>query len=78
MLMGWPTSAKAGQNRTISLPKNWVVLDGSASSDDVGITSYLWVQVTGPNQATFAYANTSKTNATNLTKGKMTYQVITN
>jgi len=67
-----PPIAKAGQNRTISLPKNWVVLDGSESHDDVGITSYLWIQVSGPNQASFAFANTSKTNATSLTKG--TYQ----
>ena len=42
-----PPVAKAGQNRTISLPKNWVILDGSMSYDDSGITSWLWSQIDG-------------------------------
>ena len=65
-----PPVAKAGQNRTISLPKNWLILDGSASSDDMGIISYMWTQIGGPNQVTFTNASASRTNATNLTKGK--------
>ena len=70
-----PPVAKAGQNRTLDLPKNWVILDGSASSDDVGITSWAWTEVSGPSQVHFLSANASKTNATRLTKGNYIFKL---
>ncbi|XP_076437879.1 dyslexia-associated protein KIAA0319-like protein [Babylonia areolata] len=37
-----PPEAKAGGDRVVLLPVSMVSLDGSASSDDRGIASYLW------------------------------------
>ncbi|XP_045181242.2 uncharacterized protein LOC123540352 isoform X3 [Mercenaria mercenaria] len=37
-----PPAADAGSDITITLPKRTAVLDGSASTDDHGITSYQW------------------------------------
>lgn len=37
-----PPQAHAGGDRVVLLPVKLVVLDGSASSDDQGIKSYLW------------------------------------
>lgn len=41
--------ANAGPDRTIRLPTNTVTLNGSASTDDVGITSYSWKKVAPDN-----------------------------
>uniref|UniRef100_A0A1A9WUW9 PKD/Chitinase domain-containing protein n=1 Tax=Glossina brevipalpis TaxID=37001 RepID=A0A1A9WUW9_9MUSC len=46
-----PPTAIAGTNVTINLPINWVVLNGSASSDDIGLKSYEWKEIQGPNVA---------------------------
>ena len=70
-----PPIAKTGQNRTLNLPKNWVVLDGSESEDDFGILSWTWDQLQGPNQAVLINKNASKCNATNLTKGNYVFQL---
>ena len=70
-----PPIAKTGQNRTLNLPKNWVVLDGSESEDDFGIISWTWDQLQGPNQAVLINKNASKCNATNLTKGNYVFQL---
>ena len=70
-----PPIAKIGQNRTLNLPKNWVVLDGSESEDDFGILSWTWDQLQGPNQAVLINKNASKCNATNLTKGNYVFQL---
>ena len=34
----------------ISLPVNWVTLDGSKSHDDVNVTAYKWEQILGSNK----------------------------
>ena len=34
----------------ISLPVNWVTLDGSKSHDDVNVTAYKWEQISGSNK----------------------------
>lgn len=39
-----PPRANAGGDRSIQLPCNLVVLNGSASTDDVGIVSYEWIR----------------------------------
>jgi hypothetical protein len=43
-------TTRAFMFQEISLPLTWVTLDGSASKDDVNISSYAWSQVSGPNQ----------------------------
>lgn len=36
--------ANAGGDRSVSLPLKWFILNGSASSDDIGIQSWLWTR----------------------------------
>lgn len=67
-----PPKAKAGPQPRIemSLPLNWILLNGTNSTDDVGIVSYNWTQVAGPAAATLVSPQSAVTNATQLTKGK--------
>lgn len=37
--------AIAGKNLTLSLPQTWALLDGSKSSDDIGIKKWNWYQI---------------------------------
>lgn len=37
--------AIAGKNLTLSLPQTWALLDGSKSSDDIGIEKWNWYQI---------------------------------
>lgn len=57
--------------------RNWVVLDGSHSSDDVNVTSYAWSQVSGPNDAKLDHAGAGhpRVNATGLTKGAYVFRL---
>ncbi|TRY71683.1 hypothetical protein TCAL_16200 [Tigriopus californicus] len=70
-----PPTANAGPDQEISLPKTWVILDGSASKDDVQVTKYNWTQISGPNQASFMTNNTGSANATGLTRGVYVFQL---
>ena len=47
-----PPSANAGEDQTITLPRDTVTLLGSGSDADGTITAYLWSQVSGPSTAT--------------------------
>ncbi|XP_060566778.1 uncharacterized protein LOC132725621 isoform X26 [Ruditapes philippinarum] len=42
-----PPIANAGQDYEIQLPTDSVILDGSRSTDDIGITSYRWTLTSG-------------------------------
>lgn len=70
-----PPIANAGTNQEISLPKTWVILDGSASKDDIQVTKFNWTQISGPNQATFVDNSTAKANVTGVTKGVYVFQL---
>ncbi|XP_016965332.1 dyslexia-associated protein KIAA0319-like protein [Drosophila biarmipes] len=70
-----PPVAEAGTNTTTSLPINWVLLNGSESKDDIGIKSYLWRQLSGPNNAVILKSNSSKANATSLTLGLYEFEL---
>ena len=48
-----PPMANAGSDLSITLPTNTITLDGSASTDDMGIVTYAWSQVSGANTAGF-------------------------
>ena len=39
-----PPRAHAGGRRVLVLPNNSITLDGSRSTDDQGVVSYLWVR----------------------------------
>ncbi|XP_026816295.1 dyslexia-associated protein KIAA0319-like protein isoform X1 [Rhopalosiphum maidis] len=64
-----PPVAVAGKNLTLSLPQTWALLDGSKSSDDIGIEKWKWYQISGPSNVRFNKDNASRTNVTELTKG---------
>ncbi|KAK6629603.1 hypothetical protein RUM43_003420 [Polyplax serrata] len=70
-----PPIANAGVDHVVSLPRTWVQLDASGSTDDIKIQSYTWQQLSGPNKAVLIPFNASKSNATELTKGKYEFQV---
>ncbi|EDV96852.1 GH16502 [Drosophila grimshawi] len=70
-----PPTAKAGANSTISLPLNWATLNGSESKDDIGIKSYQWKQLSGPNNAVILKSNNSIANATSLTLGLYEFEL---
>ena len=71
-----PPEANAGEDIEISLPRTWVVLDGSKSKDDIAITSYAWEQLGDtPNVARVENASLAKTNVTGLTKGTYAFKL---
>lgn len=39
-----PPRAQAGGRHVLTLPNNSITLDGSRSTDDRGIVSYLWIR----------------------------------
>ncbi|KAL0275001.1 UNVERIFIED_CONTAM: hypothetical protein PYX00_002996 [Menopon gallinae] len=70
-----PPIANAGEDVVVSLPRTWVTLDASRSSDDIKIASYHWKQISGPSKVVFTPSNASKTNASELTRGVYELQV---
>jgi hypothetical protein len=70
-----PPVANAGANQTITLPTSSVTVNGSGSTDDVGITGYLWSQVGGPNQGAITSPNSVSTGITGLIAGVYTFRL---
>ncbi|MBX2898329.1 MAG: tandem-95 repeat protein [Cyclobacteriaceae bacterium] len=67
-------SANAGGNKTIQLPTNSTILNGSGSDPDGSITSYAWIKVSGPT-ATLANANTATLSVTNMVVGVYVFRL---
>ncbi|HEX5154188.1 MAG TPA: PKD domain-containing protein [Parafilimonas sp.] len=67
-----PPVANAGSDQTITLPKDSVLLSGTASDADGTIASYLWTKLSGPEQFSIASSNDKKTIVDDLAEG--TYQ----
>lgn len=70
--------ANAGGDITITLPVNNTTLNGTASSDPDGngtITSYAWVNLTGPAQYNINNANAASTTLNNLVQGTYTFEL---
>ena len=67
--------ASTGPDRTVLLPSNSLTLDGLATDADGTVTSYAWVQLSGPNTATLAGANTEDLTASNLVQGTYVFQL---
>lgn len=71
-----PPVACAGQDQTIILPVNSVMLDGSCSSDpNNNITSFLWTKISGPTSFIISNANAAQTQITNLVEGTFLFQL---
>ncbi|MFY7839243.1 MAG: PKD domain-containing protein [Lacibacter sp.] len=62
-----PPVAMAGEDQTITLPVNKVLLDGSSSTDpDNNIIGYAWRKIAGPANSSFSDPVAIKTEALNL------------
>ncbi len=68
-------TANAGTDRTIVLPTNTVVINGSGSDGDGSIIRYAWSQVSGPTAATLSNASTSSLTASGLLEGTYVFQL---
>jgi gliding motility-associated-like protein len=64
----------AGPNRTINLPTNTVILNGSGSSNSSTITGYSWSKLSG-GSATLLNANTDDLTVNGLTEGVYQFQL---
>ena len=68
--------ANAGIDTTIAIPASSVVLNGSGSTDAKGtITSYQWIQVSGPANATIETSNAMVVKVTDLLLGEYNFQL---
>lgn len=71
-----PPVANAGNDQTITLPANTVLLSGSKSTAAAGsIKTYEWTKVSGPSDGTIATPSKVETNVTGLTEGVYQFQV---
>jgi hypothetical protein len=75
-----PPVVNAGPNQTVSLPTNFVTLNGSATDDGLpnGTLLIQWSQVSGPGSATFSSANQPVTQATLPVVGTYVLQLSAN
>jgi hypothetical protein len=68
--------ASAGNDTTIGLPSNSIALNGGGSTDVGGtITSYTWVQLSGPSASTLASPGAAVSLANNLEVGTYIFQL---
>ncbi|NXQ32774.1 K319L protein, partial [Alaudala cheleensis] len=64
-----PPKADAGPDKELTLPVDSTTLDGSKSSDDQKIVSYLWEKTRGPDGVKLENANSSMATVTGLQVG---------
>ncbi|NXY86509.1 K319L protein, partial [Alcedo cyanopectus] len=64
-----PPKADAGPDKELTLPVDSTTLDGSKSSDDQKIVSFLWEKTRGPDGVKLENANSSITTVTGLQVG---------
>ncbi|XP_012889538.1 PREDICTED: dyslexia-associated protein KIAA0319-like protein homolog [Dipodomys ordii] len=64
-----PPQADAGPDKELTLPVDSTTLDGSKSSDDQRIVSYLWEKTQGPDGVQLENANSSVATVTGLQVG---------
>ena len=64
----------AGATQTAQSPADTVTLSGTVKSGITPNTSYLWLQVSGPNTATIKNNNTTTATITNLAAGTYVFQ----
>lgn len=69
-------TADAGKDVRVSLPIDKpIMLDGSHSADDVGITSWHWSQIQGPKPSRIEEPNSSTTRVSNLVPGEYVFKL---
>src|SRR5690606_3375689 len=68
--------AKAGSDITITLPQDYVTLNGETSEDTDGtITKYAWTYIDGPAAYNIADATAAKTSVTGLQQGNYRFRL---
>jgi PKD domain/Kelch motif len=74
---GKPPVANAGSDRTITLPTDSVLLDGSLSIDpDGSITEWKWLKISGPSSFAFSITTISKPVVRNLQAGIYRFELL--
>ncbi|XP_004641064.1 dyslexia-associated protein KIAA0319-like protein homolog [Octodon degus] len=68
-----PPQADAGPDKELTLPVDSTTLDGSKSSDDQRIVSYLWEKTRGPDGVQLENANSSVATVTGLQVGSYVF-----
>lgn len=72
-----PPVADAGDDQTIILPTNTVMLDGSGSWDpDNNITGYAWTKISGPSTVNISSPVNAQTKVTNVVKGVYQFELV--
>ena len=70
-----PPVANAGMAQTVTLPVNYVMLDGSKSSAKGRIVAYAWTKVSGPAGGNISSPGNATTNVTGLAVGNYEFQL---
>jgi uncharacterized protein YjdB len=70
-----PPTANAGADKTITLPTNNVLINGTGSDPDGSITAYAWTRVSGPNTPTLTNANTANLTASGMIAGTYIFRL---
>jgi uncharacterized protein YjdB len=70
-----PPTANAGADKSITLPTNSIVINGSGTDTDGTISSYAWTRVSGPNTPTLTNANTANLTASGLIAGTYVFRL---
>ena len=70
-----PPSADAGEDNTITLPANTVILSGKGTDIDGTIVSYKWTKIAGPSLFNIVNPALATTEVTGLAEGKYTFQL---
>ncbi len=68
-----PPSANAGNNLTVTLPDNSISIIGSGTDSDGTITSFIWVQSSGPNTAATTNLNEAEITISDLIQGSYVF-----
>ncbi|TXE07509.1 carbohydrate-binding protein [Gelidibacter salicanalis] len=65
----------AGEDQTLSLPTNTIILSGSGSDPAGGAVSFIWTQVDGASTATLSGNDTSELSVNNLVVGDYKFKL---
>ena len=70
-----PPAVSAGEDESITLPTNSVVLAGTANDTDGTISSYTWSKITGPSTFALSGETTSTLTASDLVAGNYIFRL---
>jgi hypothetical protein len=68
-------TAKAGEDKSVTLPISSVTLEGSGTDPDGQIIAYSWTKTSGPSQFSINSPNAATTTVSNLVDGTYTFRL---